>query len=85
MPSKKSDDPALRRAVRQKLREVSRLMRWSGYSLALLGAGGLVTGAPDAWWVFPSWFSLALGMALVLIGTVRRVRQEREPPGLSNG
>lgn len=76
-----SDNPAERRALRRTLRGVGRLLRWSGLALALIGAAGLVTGAPDAWWLAPSWASLAIGGALMLAGIVRRERNPRLPGG----
>ncbi|MXP41988.1 hypothetical protein GRI75_10085 [Altererythrobacter soli] len=74
--------PAARRAERRDLRIVSRLLRWSGTVLALIGAVGLIVSRPDAWWSGPSWFSLVVGLLLALAGIVSRVRERRRrPPG----
>lgn len=72
--------PAARRAERRDLRIVSRLLRWSGTVLALIGAAGLIVSHPDAWWSGPSWFSLIVGVLLALAGIVSRVRERRRPP-----
>ena len=78
-------DPAQRRAERNELRTVSRLLRWSGIALALFGAGGLIVARPGAWWVGPSWFSLIAGLMLALAGVVSRARESRRPPPGSAG
>ena len=78
MPTK--TDPAARRAERHELRIVSRLLRWSGIVLALIGGTGLILAEPGAWWTGPSWFSLIVGLLLALAGTVQRVRQHRRAP-----
>lgn len=72
--------PEARRAERRDLRIVSRLLRWSGTVLALIGAIGLIVSHADAWWTGPSWFSLIAGMLLALAGVVSRVRDRRKPP-----
>lgn len=71
-------EAAERRAWREALRSVARLLRLSGLALMLIGGAGLVLAEPGAWWRGPSWFSLAIGAALVLAGIVQRVRQRRE-------
>jgi predicted phage tail protein len=63
-----SDDPDARRAYRQELRNVARLLRWCGIALALVGAIGIARGGGGAWFCF------AVGWALVLCGVVQRVR-----------
>jgi fatty acid desaturase len=73
-------DPTSLRAERQQLRTVSRLLRWSGIALAVIGAAGLIVAHPGAWWVGPSWFSLVAGLLLALAGVVSRVREGRKPP-----
>lgn len=75
-----NSDPAARRAERRDLRLVSRLLRWSGSVLALIGAIGLAVSSPGAWWAGPSWFSLIVGLLLALAGIVSRVRERRRPP-----
>ena len=54
------------------------VLRTAGLVLALVGAAGLAAGGPGAWWIVPSWFSLALGLALTLAGVVQRVRYRRQ-------
>ena len=73
-------DPTTLRAERQQLRTVSRLLRWSGIALAVIGAAGLIVARPGGWWVGPSWFSLIAGLLLALAGIVSRVRESRRPP-----
>jgi protein-S-isoprenylcysteine O-methyltransferase Ste14 len=75
-----NSSPEARRAERRDLRIVSRLLRWSGTVLALIGAIGLIVSDADAWWTGPSWFSLIVGMLLALAGIVSRVRDRRKPP-----
>jgi hypothetical protein len=69
-----SKDLEARRAYRRELRNVARLLRWTGIALALLGAVGIALAHTGAWFVGPSWFSFVLGWALVLSGVIRRVR-----------
>jgi hypothetical protein len=78
-------DPTSLRAERQQLRTVSRLLRWSGIALAVIGAAGLIVARPGAWWVGPSWFSLIAGLLLALAGVVSRVRDARKPPPDTGG
>jgi protein-S-isoprenylcysteine O-methyltransferase Ste14 len=66
-----------RRAFRRALRNVARLLRWSGLALVVLGTAGFVTSEPGDWWVGPSWVSFILGWALMLAGVVRRMRDRR--------
>lgn len=63
-----------RRAYRQQLRAVARLLRWSGIALVLLGTIGIALGHSGQWYVPPSWVSFIIGWALVLSGVVSRVR-----------
>lgn len=64
--------------MRRELRNVSRLLRGVGYVLAALGLGGVLAGDSGDWWITPSWVSLAIGLALLAAGVVRRVRQRRK-------
>ena len=70
-------DPEARRAYRQELRAVARLLRWTGIALVLVGTVGIALGGRGAWFVAPSWISFLLGWVLVLCSVVRR---ERTPP-----
>ena len=70
-------DPEARRAYRQELRAVARLLRWTGIALVLVGTVGIALGGRGAWFVAPSWISFLLGWVLVMCGIVRR---ERSPP-----
>lgn len=63
-----------RRAFRQELRSVARLLRWSGMALVLLGTIGIALSHTGSWFSGPSWVSFVIGWALVLSGVVRRVR-----------
>ena len=71
-------DPTRRRAYRRELRNVARLLRWTGLALFLLGLAGLLLGRSGDWWIAPSWFSLIVGFLLVAAATVQRVRQRRK-------
>ena len=66
-----------RRALRRALRNVARLLRWTGAVLVVVGAVGFVTSERGDWWVWPSWVSFIVGWALMLAGVVRRVRDNR--------
>jgi hypothetical protein len=72
-----STDAEERRAFRRALRNVARLLRWSGLALVVIGTVGFVTSRAGDWWVGPSWVSFALGWALMLAGVVKRVRARR--------
>lgn len=65
-------DAAARRAYRRELRNVARLLRWSGMALVVLGTIGIALGYDGAWFIAPSWVSFVLGWALVVSGVVRR-------------
>jgi hypothetical protein len=81
MPSPDSSSSAARRAYHRELRSVARVLRVTGFAFALLGVIGLVLGlARHAWWVVPSWVSLAIGAVLILAGGVRRVRDGNKAP-----
>ena len=67
-------DPEARRAYRRELRNVSRLLRWTGIALVLVGTVGIALGGAGEWFVPPSWISFVLGWTLVLSGIVRRER-----------
>lgn len=71
-------DAEERRAMRRELRNVSRLLRGVGTLLVVLGLGGVLVGDGGDWWMTPSWVSLAIGVALLAAGIVRRVRQRRK-------
>jgi hypothetical protein len=72
---------ANRRAFHRELRSVARVLRLTGIAFALLGIAGLVFGyEARAWWIWPSWVSLAIGAALVVAGGVRRVRDGPRAP-----
>ena len=73
----KPDDPHARRAYRRELRNVARMLRWSGMALLVLGLAGLLLGNGEDWWTGPSWFSLVIGAALVFAGVVQRRRNGR--------
>lgn len=77
-----AQDAEARRAYRQELRNVARLLRWAGMALALLGAIGIALGGHGDWFVPPSWVSFGIGWALVLSGVVRRERPD--PAGGGN-
>lgn len=77
MPTVNTPDAEQRRTYRQQLRSVSRLLRGAGLVLAALGLGGLLAGERGDWWFAPSWFSLAIGLALFVAGGVQRVRNRR--------
>ena len=66
-----------RRAFRSALRNVARLLRWTGLALVVLGTIGFVTSEQGDWWIMPSWVSFIVGWALMLAGVVRRVRESR--------
>lgn len=78
MPASTASDAEERRAMRRELRHVSRLLRGVGLVLAAVGLGGVLVGDSGDWWVGPSWVSLAIGVALLAAGVVRRVRQGRK-------
>jgi hypothetical protein len=67
-------DPEARRAYHRELRNVARLLRWTGIALVLIGTTGIALGRTGAWFVPPSWISFLLGWALALCGIVRRER-----------
>jgi hypothetical protein len=67
-----------RRAFRQAIRNVSRLLRGVGTLLVIVGLGGLLTGGKGDWWIAPSWVSLIIGAGLLAAGVVQRVRQRRK-------
>jgi membrane protein YdbS with pleckstrin-like domain len=76
VPRRLSEEAEARRAYRRELRNVARLLRWSGIALVLLGAVGIALGGGGEWFVAPSWISFTLGWALVLSAVVRRVRPD---------
>ena len=78
MPASTATEVEERRAFRQALRNVSRLLRGMGMLLVVLGLGGLLTSDGGDWWIGPSWVSLAIGAALLAAGIVQRVRQRRK-------
>ena len=78
MSTAKASDAERRRAWRRDLRSVSRLLRGAGLLFVILGLGGLLVGGSGDWWVAPSWFSLAIGLALFVVGGVQRVRNRRK-------
>jgi hypothetical protein len=67
-------DLEARRAYRQLIRNVGRLLRWTGIVLVLIGTIGIASGGGDAWFVTSSWVSFTIGWALMLSGVVQRVR-----------
>ncbi|HEY7805806.1 MAG TPA: hypothetical protein VIC34_01275 [Croceibacterium sp.] len=76
------DGAAARRAFHRELRSVARILRLTGIAFALLGAAGLLFGyEARAWWIWPSWVSLAIGAVLIVAGGVRRVRDGHRAPG----
>ena len=78
MPASTATEVEERRAFRQALRNVSRLLRGVGTLLVVVGLGGLLVGDSGDWWISPSWVSLAIGAAVLAAGIVRRVRQRRK-------
>ena len=77
MTAPAATDAEERRAFRRALRNVARLLRWSGLALVVIGTVGLITSRAGDWWVVPSWVSFILGWALMLAGVVRRARDRR--------
>lgn len=77
MVTAKASEAEQRRTWRRELRRVSLLLRGAGLLFAALGLGGLLVGESGDWWVAPSWFSLAIGLALFVAGGVQRVRNRR--------
>ena len=67
-----AQDAEARRAYRRELRNVARLLRWTGMALVALGAVGIALGHHGAWFTAPSWISFVIGWALALSGIVRR-------------
>lgn len=65
-------DAEARRAYRQELRNVARLLRWSGLVLAFVGTVGIALGGTHHWYSAPSWVCFVIGWALVLTGVVRK-------------
>jgi hypothetical protein len=80
MPSDSLQKPEARRAYRQQLRAISRLLRWSGAALVLLGALGIALGHSGHWYIGPSWVSLLIGWVLVLSGGISRARPTAVDP-----
>lgn len=78
MPASPATEVEERRAFRQALRNVSRLLRGVGTLLVVVGLGGLLMGDSGDWWVGPSWVSLIIGAGLLAAGIVQRVRQRRK-------
>ena len=78
MPASTATEVEERRAFRQALRNVSRLLRGVGPLLAVVGLGGVLVGDSGDWWVAPSWVSLVIGAGLLAAGVVQRVRQRRK-------
>jgi len=74
MPSDNLHESTARRAYRQQLRAIARLLRWSGTAFVLLGTVGIALGHSDQWFFAPSWISFLLGWVLILSGVVSRVR-----------
>jgi hypothetical protein len=70
-------DAEARRLYRRELRGVTRLLRWTGMVLVLIGTIGIALGHSGAWFVAPSWVSFTLGWALILSGIVERARPQR--------
>ena len=77
MPAPNLNDPDRRRAYRRELRNVARLLRWTGLTLLFIGLAGLLLGGTGDWWTAPSWFSLAIGAALTLVSVIQRTRHHR--------
>ena len=74
MPSDSLRESEARRAYRQQLRAIARLLRWSGLAFVVLGTVGIALGHSDQWYFAPSWVSFLLGWALVVSGVVSRAR-----------
>lgn len=82
MTSDSVEAPAARRAYRQQLRAISRLLRWTGIGFVLLGAVGILLGySSGKWFMAPSCVSFLLGWALILSAVTSRARPvDIDPP-----
>ena len=80
MPSNSLQESAARRAYRQQLRAIGRLLRWSGVAFVLLGTMGIALGHGGQWFMAPSWVSFLIGWVLILSGVVSRVRPSGVDP-----
>src|SRR3546814_17007361 len=72
-------DPAQRRAYRRELMGVARTERYWGIFLAMVGIA-LLWMRRSGWWTVPEWLApvaIGLGIVLMLIGIVRRMRPHR--------
>lgn len=77
MATSRVKDAQARRAYRNELRNVARLLRWGGMTLVVIGAIGIALGHAGAWFHAPSWISFIMGWALALSGVVRKVDTPR--------
>ena len=77
MATSRVKDAEARRAYRNELRNVARLLRWGGMTLVVIGAVGIALAHPGAWFVGPSWISFVMGWGLALSGVVRKVDTPR--------